>query len=250
MPAVDDDGAFRRKQFVEDQHHLSWVEAVVRCRGRRQWLRGHSVPDIGTLPADPVRQSGRVPEPDQLLGGEPCVTVDADLHRSGTAERGEVDVRLDKLEHVTLEPEAYDFAYCCQTLEHADSPAGMIASMHAALKTGGTLFIEVPNLEVISYPLTIEEFFIDKHTAHFSHRLLCAYVEWSGFRLEEGTNSAEDILNVRILATKVGPAKRSCRTASSGSAAPAACTVTSAATISRPGSAASQPSGSAASLAA
>jgi SAM-dependent methyltransferase len=121
------------------------------------------------------------------------------------AERGEVDVRLDKLEHVTLEPETYDFAYCCQTLEHADSPAGMIAGMHAALKTGGTLFIEVPNLEVISYPLTIEEFFIDKHTAHFSHKLLCAYVEWSGFRLEEGTNSADDILNVRILATKVGP---------------------------------------------
>lgn len=121
------------------------------------------------------------------------------------AERGDVDVRIAKLEHTALEPETYDFAYCCQTLEHADSPAAMIASMHAALKTGGTLFIEVPNLEVISYPLTVEEFFIDKHTAHFSHRLLCAYVEWSGFRLDAGTNTADDILNVRIFATKVGP---------------------------------------------
>ncbi|MEI9892256.1 MAG: class I SAM-dependent methyltransferase [Caulobacteraceae bacterium] len=120
-------------------------------------------------------------------------------------DRSDVDVRIAKLEHAALEPEAYDFAYCCQTLEHADSPAAMIASMHAALKTGGTLFIEVPNIEVISYPLTIEEFFIDKHTAHFSHRLLTAYIEWSGFRLEEGTNAAADILNVRIFATKVGP---------------------------------------------
>ena len=81
----------------------------------------------------------------------------------------------------------------------------MIASMHAALKVGGVMFIEVPNIEVISYPLTVEEFFIDKHTTHFSHRLLTRYVEWSGFRLEEGTNPADDILNVRIVATKIGP---------------------------------------------
>jgi hypothetical protein len=82
----------------------------------------------------------------------------------------------------------------------------MIAQMHAALKIGGALFIEVPNIEVISYPLTVEEFFIDKHTTHFNHRLLTAYIEWSGFRLEAGTNPEDDILNVRIVATKVGPA--------------------------------------------
>lgn len=117
-----------------------------------------------------------------------------------------VDLRLAKLEHAKVEADAYDFAYCCQTLEHADSASDMIARMHAALKVGGTLFIEVPNIEVISYPLTVEEFFIDKHTVHFSHRLLTAYVQWSGFRLEAGTNPEDDILNVRILATKVGPA--------------------------------------------
>lgn len=120
-------------------------------------------------------------------------------------DRPNIDLRVAKLEHTTLEADAYDFAYCCQTLEHADSAAGMIAAMHAALKVGGTLFIEVPNIEVISYPLTVEEFFIDKHTTHFSHRLLTAYITWSGFRLEAGTNPEDDILNVRILATKVGP---------------------------------------------
>ncbi len=120
-------------------------------------------------------------------------------------DRPEIDIRLAKLEHTTLEPDAYDFAYCCQTLEHADSPASMIASMHSALKVGRVMFIEVPNIEVISYPLTVEEFFIDKHTTHFGHRLLTSYVEWSGFRLEEGTNPADDILNVRIVATKIGP---------------------------------------------
>ena len=120
-------------------------------------------------------------------------------------DRPGVDVRLAKLEQTELEPDAYDFAYCCQTLEHADSVAAMIAQMHGALKVGGTLFIEVPNIEVISYPLTVEEFFIDKHTVHFSHRLLCAYIEWAGFRLEDGTNAEDDILNVRILATKTGP---------------------------------------------
>ncbi len=122
------------------------------------------------------------------------------------SERLGVDLRIAKLEHAALEPDAYDFAYCCQTLEHADDPADMIARMHAALKPGGTLFVEVPNIEVISYPLTVEEFFIDKHTTHFSHRLLTAYVQWSGFRLEAGTNAEDDILNVRIVATKAGPA--------------------------------------------
>jgi SAM-dependent methyltransferase len=122
------------------------------------------------------------------------------------SERLGVDLRIAKLEHAALEPDAYDFAYCCQTLEHADDPADMIARMHAALKPGGTLFVEVPNIDVISYPLTVEEFFIDKHATHFSHRLLTAYVQWSGFRLEAGTNAEDDILNVRIVAAKAGPA--------------------------------------------
>jgi len=126
----------------------------------------------------------------------------------GYQDRPEIDLRLAKLEHTRLEPDAYDFAYCCQTLEHADSPGAMIADIHRALKPGGVLFLEVPNIEVISYPLTVEEFFIDKHTTHFSHRLLCAYLEWSGFRLEAGTNGADDILNVRVLATKDGPGSK------------------------------------------
>jgi hypothetical protein len=42
-------------------------------------------------------------------------------------DRPNIDLRVAKLEHTTLEADAYDFAYCCQTLEHADSAAGMIA---------------------------------------------------------------------------------------------------------------------------
>jgi SAM-dependent methyltransferase len=145
-----------------------------------------------------------------MLELEPDIRVTAvepDERVVGTyRDRPGIDLQLAKLEHAEIDAGVYDFAYCCQTLEHADSPAGMIAQMHAALKSDGTLFIEVPNLEVISYPLTVEEFFIDKHTAHFSHRLLTSYVEWSGFRLEAGTNPEDDILNVRIVATKVGPA--------------------------------------------
>ena len=120
---------------------------------------------------------------------------------SGYRDKPGVDLRVAKLENVALPPDRYDFAYCCQTLEHAASASAMLAQVWSGLREGGSLFLEVPNIDVLRHPLTVEEFFIDKHSFHFNHRLLCSYLEWLGFRLED-TNPADDFLNVRVLATK------------------------------------------------
>ena len=105
-----------------------------------------------------------------------------------------------KLENVCLRDNNFDFVFLCQTLEHADAPSKMLSKIWKAMKPGGTLFLEVPNLDVIRYPWNVECHFIDKHTHHFSHNLLCNYVEWAGFRVSD-TNLPND-LNVRIVASK------------------------------------------------
>ena len=108
-----------------------------------------------------------------------------------------------KLEDVTLFQNYFDFVYCCQTLEHVDSAASMLRQIYMALKPGGTVLVEVPNIEVISYPLNIEEFFIDKHNFHFSKKVLCAFMESIGYRVTVN----DDNLNVRIFATKEKPGR-------------------------------------------
>jgi len=114
-----------------------------------------------------------------------------------------------KLEDTRLPENHYDFIYCCQTLEHIDSASAMLKHIYSLLSPDGTLFLEVPNIEAISYPLNIEEFFIDKHNFHFSRDVLCSYMEWIGFVLKSVN---EDNLNIRIFATKGLPRELSATT--------------------------------------
>jgi hypothetical protein len=80
-----------------------------------------------------------------------------------------------------------------------DSASATLRQIYDCLEPDGTLFLEVPNIEVIWYPLNIEEFFIDKHNFHFAHDVLCSYMEIIGFKL---VSVNEDNLNIRIFATK------------------------------------------------
>jgi SAM-dependent methyltransferase len=109
-----------------------------------------------------------------------------------------------KLEDMDLPSDYFDFVYCMQTLEHVDSASDMLRQLYDCLEPGGRLFLEVPNIEVIDYPLNIEEFFIDKHNFHFGRDVLCSYMEFIGFSL---VSVNDDNLNIRILATKGLPNK-------------------------------------------
>ena len=104
------------------------------------------------------------------------------------------------LEDIELPSNHFDFVYCMQTLEHSDSAAAMLKQIYDALRPGGVVFVEVPNIEVIRYPENVEEFFIDKHNFHFSRTVLCNYMASLGFSIKLN----DDPLNVSVFATKTG----------------------------------------------
>jgi SAM-dependent methyltransferase len=112
---------------------------------------------------------------------------------------GNVHYLNARLEDVDLPSDYYDFAYCCQTLEHSDSASAMLKQIYNILKPGGQLFVEVPNIEVLRFKSNVEEFFIDKHNFHFGREPLGSYLRSYGFNI---VRENRDNLNVRLFAEK------------------------------------------------
>ena len=110
----------------------------------------------------------------------------------------QVNLHLDRLENVPLPNDYFDLIFCSHTLEHADTAAEMIEIIRKALRPGGMLLLEVPNLQGITGQDVIEEFFIDKHTFHFDRETLIDYVTSSGFSVLRGLND-NDELNITLL---------------------------------------------------
>ena len=108
------------------------------------------------------------------------------------------DVKVGYFEDVDVGND-FDFVYCCQTLEHVTSPTVFLRKVYDCMRQGGKLLLEVPNVNVMLHPLSVEEFFIDKHTFHFGKETMIRYLFKCGFVIERVNN---DDLNVRILARK------------------------------------------------
>ena len=107
---------------------------------------------------------------------------------------------IDKLEKINLSSSYFDFVYCAQTLEHADSASTMLEQIQVCMKTGTYLFLEVPNIDILKADDNVEEFFMDKHTFHFSHSLLRDYLNFMGYEIvHDGT----DIFNLSLLLRKL-----------------------------------------------
>lgn len=114
------------------------------------------------------------------------------------AQIQQVNLHLDRLEHLSLPSNYFDLIFCSHTLEHADSAAEMLEIIRQALRPGGLLLLEIPNLQGITNQDVIEEFFIDKHTFHFDRETLIDYVSSSGFSVLRGLND-KDELNITLL---------------------------------------------------
>lgn len=74
----------------------------------------------------------------------------------------------------------FDLIYCCHTLEHVSSPSIFLEKSRKLLAEDGLMYIEVPNLDTIKEADVVEEFFIDKHTYHFSDKTLHKYLQKFG----------------------------------------------------------------------
>lgn len=95
--------------------------------------------------------------------------------------------------------EKYDLVYCCHTLEHAASASSMLQKIRSCMKNNSYLYIDVPSIQVLSKNDTVEEFFIDKHTFHFSKEVLVNYLKYLGFDINWAN---DDTYNITILARK------------------------------------------------
>jgi len=93
-----------------------------------------------------------------------------------------ISLHIAKFEDVNFENDKFDFIYCCQTLEHADSAFEMLKNLRGLLKTNGKALIDIPNINVIKKDETIEEFFIDKHSFHFDASTISKYFSRLGLK--------------------------------------------------------------------
>ncbi len=114
-------------------------------------------------------------------------------------EASNLEVIWEKFENVKFHKK-YDFIYSCQTLEHANSADEMIRKSYEVLSENGLMYVEVPEINIIEDNRGVEEFFIDKHSFHFSYTTLINLAQKNGFEVVR--NFESDIYNIKILFKK------------------------------------------------
>lgn len=106
--------------------------------------------------------------------------------------------------------EKFDFMYSSHTLEHADSAQTMISRMAHMLKDEGYIFLACPSLLTIRSDIIAEEFFLDKHTYHFSPDLLKDILLANNLKVIDDYSTDGEIIFVCALSPAIpSPYKRS-----------------------------------------
>jgi SAM-dependent methyltransferase len=111
-----------------------------------------------------------------------------------------------RIENTGLEDASFDIVHSCHTIEHLAEPFAALKDHARVLKDGGLLVIDAPNIALIGGNDILEEWFIDKHLFHFSHRTLSRMIEAAGFTIIAHPD-AGDAINLLYVARKTGAAK-------------------------------------------
>jgi len=176
------------------------------------WADIDRVLDIGSNRGDFVQWVAETKNVSEIIGIEPDETIIGEGNHKDS-----VNIIVGRFENISLRSDYFDFVYCCHTLEHADSAREMIRKIHRCLKKGGHLFLEVPNIYVITKLDLLEEFFIDKHLFHFDPYVLKEFLDNEGFT-EEMSSSGEDLYNISLILSKTSDAKGPFRLTNKGRA--------------------------------
>ena len=98
-----------------------------------------------------------------------------------------------------------DFIYSAHTLEHVDSVQGHLKLIVDGLRTGGTLFLDLPNTEQINFEQRIfEEYFVEKHKTHFFLFDVLKMLTFHGMDIEFVTS---DPFNMTVVSSKTSNEK-------------------------------------------
>ena len=98
----------------------------------------------------------------------------------------------------------FDFIFCNHTLEHFDDAKLNLGLLRNIIREDGILWIDVPNLEGIKDPMSVEEFFLDKHTFHFEPNTLKNMLKSVGFQIVQNYS---DFLNLAVRLRPATPEK-------------------------------------------
>ncbi|HXS05933.1 MAG TPA: class I SAM-dependent methyltransferase [Rhizomicrobium sp.] len=108
-----------------------------------------------------------------------------------------------RIEDATLADASFDIVHSCHTIEHLAHPFASLKDHARALKSGGLLVLDAPNIALIGGDDILEEWFIDKHLYHFSETTLTRMIEAVGFTILERPDPG-DRINLLIVARKTG----------------------------------------------
>lgn len=84
------------------------------------------------------------------------------------------------LDTAEIEPDSIDVVTIVHVLEHTPSPSAALRAMHRALRPGGLLFVEVPNM---LDPNMFYDFLLHEHLFHFSTGTLQRLLVRHGFEI-------------------------------------------------------------------
>jgi SAM-dependent methyltransferase len=102
------------------------------------------------------------------------------------AARPQVQLINKRIEACDFTTDSFDLIYSSHTLEHLASPRATLQQHFAALSDRGQLLLEVPDIAILGSPDIVEEWFIDKHLAHFSGATLASLLSVTGFDIVRG----------------------------------------------------------------
>lgn len=140
---------------------------------------GARVLDIGCGDGHALREIGDAyPAPLELEG------LEFSEHAIAAAERAGIRVHRGRIEDAPLPSESFDLVILNQLIEHVREPREVLAAIRRALKPGGHVFIETPNIDSLDARLFRRRYWggyhLPRHFHLFDTRSLAALVSTSG----------------------------------------------------------------------
>lgn len=133
-----DDVYFEGGDRQQDGEAVSVIEDVARVYPAIRDGRGRTVADIGAGVGGSLR-------PYRAMGWN-VTGVEYGRPQALYAQRNGIPVKNELYQASTYPPGSLDFIHCYHVLEHLALPYAAIRNFHTHLKTGGYLYVEVPNV--------------------------------------------------------------------------------------------------------
>jgi SAM-dependent methyltransferase len=103
------------------------------------------------------------------------------------AQQFATDVRLAKASEPLFDDKQFDVVTMFNVFEHIPDPKETLAEVHRILKDGGTLVLEVPNVQSLAFRIVKRSWIgldVPRHLYHYSPKALIALAQAQGFQVE------------------------------------------------------------------